>query len=232
MRPTSLLFVLLLAAFTDAVKVFRAGQTKVPVTGKAAKEKDFGKLVDGEFQPGHNGGLSTNIDPALLPGKPTRNIYSIDSSPIMAGGFGFLADGSDVGGTTGKGHRTILITKSFTPPALLAALNALHWEKEPDTPKPFKAPTPVAAPEPAAPVVVAPKPMALIVVAPNAAAPNPASPKPVAAKPDVVNPVVAKPVAPKPEPIVKASPKAAAKHKGLHFRVICSRRSTGSAYAA
>ncbi|TDL15484.1 hypothetical protein BD410DRAFT_902576 [Rickenella mellea] len=220
MQPTSLLFVLLLAVFADAVKVFRAGNAKVPVTGTEAKEKDFGALVGGEFQPGQNGGLSTSIDPALLPGKPTKNVYSIDSSQITAGGFGFLADGSDVGGKAGKGHRSIVINKPFTPPALLAALNALPWTKEPDAPKPVKAPAPAAAP-PAAPKPAAPAPA-------KPAAPIAVAPKPVAPKPAAPKPVIPKPVAPKPAPIVKAAPKAATKSKGLHFRVVNSRRSTGS----
>ncbi|TDL15082.1 hypothetical protein BD410DRAFT_138952 [Rickenella mellea] len=84
------------------------------------------------------------MDPALLPGKPTKNVYSIDSSQVNAGGFGFLADRSDVGGKASKGHRSIAIKKPFTPTALLHALNALPWKKEPDAPKPTKTPAPRA----------------------------------------------------------------------------------------
>jgi hypothetical protein len=41
----------LLAVASNAVKVYREGNTKVPVTGTEAKEKDFGPLVNGKFVP-------------------------------------------------------------------------------------------------------------------------------------------------------------------------------------
>ncbi|TDL15481.1 hypothetical protein BD410DRAFT_808900 [Rickenella mellea] len=196
-----------LPVFADAVKVFRAGNAEVPVTGTEAKAKDFGDLVNGEFQPGHNGGLSTNIDPKLLPGKPTKNIYSIDSSRI-SGDFAFLADGSDVGGKAGKGHRSIVITRPFTPTALLATLNDLPWTKEPDTPKKPKPkpPTPVSAiPEPPvvppSPVPVSSFPEPPIVSPPPVpvtSLPDPPTGPPPATPTDPTNPAPADPPPPPP----------------------------------
>ncbi|TDL14597.1 hypothetical protein BD410DRAFT_809608 [Rickenella mellea] len=118
MQLQSILFVVLLAIFVDAERVFRAGNTMVPVTGTEAKEKDFGPLVNGKFQPGFPGGLSTNVNASLLPGMPTRNVWR------------FLADGSDVGGKAGKGHRSIAILQAIEPKPLLNKLNALQWTKE------------------------------------------------------------------------------------------------------
>jgi hypothetical protein len=42
---------LLFAVASNAVRVYREGNTKVPVTGTEAKVKDFGELENGEFVP-------------------------------------------------------------------------------------------------------------------------------------------------------------------------------------
>src|ERR1700735_2880194 len=75
--------------------------------------------------------------------------YSIDSDAITAAGFGFLADGSDVGGPRAKGHRSITVKTPVSEAALQQGLNninespgpgILQWTKLPRTAAPAAKP--------------------------------------------------------------------------------------------
>jgi len=209
-KSSILLFILFVIVGADAVTVFRGGNASGPVNKIRADDFD---VVDGQVVPNAQKGLScfTTLAAAQAIVK-AKDFYSIDSDAITAAGFGFLADGSDVGGPRAKGHRSITVKTPVSEAALQQGLNninespgpgILQWTKLPRTAAPAAKPAaPAAAKPPAAPAA---KPAA------PAAAKPPAAPAAKPAAPAATKPLAtpaAKPAAlaaakPPPAPVVK-----------------------------
>jgi len=124
----SILVVLLYVVVgVDAIKVFRSGNGSGPVT--KITTDDF-KIKNGQAVPSDETGLPTGLSTyesieayEAATKRTNQQMYSINLDDVKTAGFGFRADGHEVGGSQPRGHHTIFVKTAVDVNTLWAGLN-------------------------------------------------------------------------------------------------------------